>query len=949
MKGRTWVLVLFFIAVLLIGGYLAGFRAFDINKRARLFVIEHVSDTLGAEFDAESVYLLPWSFGIRNASLKLDGNPVRIDIERIRFDFDFFGFLLNRFRFEAGTKQIFIDNPRFTLIRGENEAQPPETFRLDMLPAFSVRDLPETSLMISGGEFIIVRGDSSLVFADGIDGLVSGRGQGNITLSVVGRVLSDNENTELTGTLDRVTDDVILDLTAKGCDFSRGNLDILTGDIVTSAGLLDIGLHFDRTGGDLNISGRYHIGGASFSLGNSRASVTDASLDGAIEQNRIDFDSATGTILGVTPRLRGRLDLAPHPALYLEASADSADIGTVMRQLLTDRDEFPGGVVSFTSRIEGGLDSLTARVHLDADSLWFDEARIYDLSSDVHIENAVMNIDHIDALYRGFRISGDGSSDRLLARTTDDRGRDLSLNLDIRNQDIPAWRLGVSLDGRGWPERSEYETVFELDIFERNGDGGFHLFDVIEGNAGWKDDRLTCDVTDGVVHITGAVSELSKIPLIDARFSLAAFNPFDYLPSRELSIVIDGEGHVSGNTDSLALDGEYRVALGTHLTALLTGGATIGQVFDAARNIHFDGALSDIRLHWSQPLFWRIALDSDAAGTAVQAADDEGAALDARITHDTGALSGTLDLDEMPLEWIIDIFRREEFGERGKLTGTAELGGSIGEPSFTTPEPVNVTDLKVGGLDLLTGSCSVSGKIGELLFSGAEISRKGIHIMNADGRWVSGQPFVLDATGSEVELGAISDIISDSRIVDGTTNYDVVMNFTRRSGTVDGSFEVRDGHFLDVPFDHASGKLGGGSDGFHATEFTIERAGVYTGSGEASSGYFWKNSTEAPGLRMNAVLDGDLMRVLPHLTGAISEASGESQLTLTLGGTWQEPMVLDGELYVNGGVINPAYLVDAVSGINAVLDIDPDLETRSGMLGVRIRTATGTVDDRRLM
>ena len=71
--------------------------------------------------------------------------------------------------------------------------------------------------------------------------------------------------------------------------------------------------------------------------------------------------------------------------------------------------------------------------------------------------------------------------------------------------------------------------------------------------------------------------------------------------------------------------------------------------------------------------------------------DDSGAYLSVNADLVSGDMSGYLDLDEFPLERIIEIFRREEFGHTGRLTGRAEIGGTIKDPFFTVPGQIALT------------------------------------------------------------------------------------------------------------------------------------------------------------------------------------------------------------------------------------------------------------------
>ncbi|MFC1542240.1 hypothetical protein ACFL50_07320, partial [Candidatus Latescibacterota bacterium] len=257
-------------------------------------------------------------------------------------------------------------------------------------------------------------------------------------------------------------------------------------------------------------------------------------------------------------------------------------------------------------------------------------------------------------------------------------------------------------------------------------------------------------------------------------------------------------------------------------------------------------------------------------------------------------------------------------------------------------------ELNLGGLNRLMGTIYVSGKPGELNFLDVNLKRDDIHILYADGRWKSGTPFILEAEGKNVELGAISDLISSTRLTEGITNYTVTTVFTKKSGTIDGKFTINDGLFFDIPFDSASGIMSGGSDGFKVTDFTIEKDSVYTGTGSASSGYLWKDLTDAPGLRMNLSLEGDLVKALPRLTNALKSAAGECKAELQFGGSWQDPLVFGGELNIKNGSFEPSFLINNVTDVNAVLKIDPEYVTVTDLKAVRIIEASGMINGHKM-
>jgi len=100
---------------------------------------------------------------------------------------------------------------------------------------------------------------------------------------------------------------------------------------------------------------------------------------------------------------------------------------------------------------------------------------------------------------------------------------------------------------------------------------------------------------------------------------------------------------------------------------------------------------------------------------------------------------------------------------------------------------------------------------------------------------------------------------------------------------------------------------------------------------------------------MNLELQGDLLLALPYLTNAIKKASGTSQLNVEFGGTWQDPVIWDAELYVTKGTVWPAFLVNRATDVSAILKIDPEFTTVSGYKAVRILVGSGVINNKKLI
>ncbi len=95
MKGRKWVLVLLFLAIAVFAGSYTAVRFLHLDIKARDYINKTVSGYLGGDFESSSVYILPWSFGLREAKLRLQDAPIKIEVKRIRIEFNIITLLKN--------------------------------------------------------------------------------------------------------------------------------------------------------------------------------------------------------------------------------------------------------------------------------------------------------------------------------------------------------------------------------------------------------------------------------------------------------------------------------------------------------------------------------------------------------------------------------------------------------------------------------------------------------------------------------------------------------------------------------------------------------------------------------------------------------------------------------------------------------------------------------------
>ncbi len=917
------------------------FHFFNINEKTRLFLVETLSSELNADVSAESVSILPWSIRIYNVSIRSKTSPLSFRIRRLRVGFNPLTLWFNRHSPLYGAREIFFDRPEINWKLNAQFDRPVSslsgTLSPDDVSGLPVDAFPHARITISDGSFVFTSGDSTLVFATRVNGWMDGYKSSLIGLNVEGNVLSDSTNMYCRGNIDTLNNIITADFSSQDCNMAFPGIEILTGGLNPESGMLDLTVRVKKHNDNIVLNGEYRVDNGAVVLMETGVRLSEMEIAGSLNEREVLLESVTGSIWGVTSSVAGTVILRPEPAIELTLNADNIDISRVLDEYAPDRLDYPDGTLDLAVTLQGPFNDLEAGADITLDSLIYKDQRFENIKINMtHHENEIL-LNHLTAVFYDWQITGKG-----ISRNVADVGsKDVMLSFEAQEKTDKSKRISIDLDGKANVETAAYYADIILD--------SSYLPGRVTGSLSYGNDSVELSVHDDTVVLEGVLSDLGGVPRIETTISLSESPVLQYTGDRDGNLYMDGKISISGTVDSLEFNTGLRVDWGENLHTYFMGNGGAEDILRSSRRIQGYGQLLDYSVRYAHPESWEITARSDSLGIAALLSDKKGSSFALSFVPETGDISGTLDLRDFPLEWIVDIFVREEFSHRGKITGIAMVDGTINNPVFRTPEPIHVTDMTLAGINRFEGLVQVAGSRNVLVFSDADIRRDGLHVLHADGKWEQGSPFYLDVSAKDVELGAISDIISSTRRTSGRSDLNLHLEFTRNSGAIDGSFAVEDGYFYDIPFDSARAKLSGGSTGFMVDDFTIEKDGVYQGAGEATSGYFWKNTTAERGLKMNLDLRGDLIRALPSLTGALTGATGDCSAKLSFGGTWQDPVLFGGTLTIRNGTIFPSFLVDEVSDIDAVLVIDPEIETASGLLAVNITRGIGIVKEKQLI
>ena len=886
MKGRLLIPLLLLVLVGSIIGYHAADKVYRFRDRLSDYLIDRVSEFIGSGFDASSISVLPWAVNIRDARIRLKEMPVTVTISRIRIGFNLFDLLAHRLNPLYGTDEIYLDRPRFTwMLHGD--AGHDTRLPFDEIPVFTFNDLPEIMVNIDRGAFVVVDGDDSMVLAEDISGMIDAKQKDTLELQVKGKILSDVDNTQLSGSLERHNDSYTLTLNSENIDLTRGNLALLTGDITPVGGRLTLSADVNQQDSHVSIDGDFSLAGGAFDIQRLNTGIRNITVRGALNEREIMLEDMSGMVWGVTPEMSGRLIFGRSPRLEFDLTARHFEVSRLITDLFPDLVDVPAGEMDINARLEGPLRDIAINAHFSADSLSYKGQRVTSLTSSVALNNREVTIERCRFSYNNLNLglSGKYRIDNKIQHAFNAR-----VNVDGAQKSSDSYELSIS--GLRKSQGEQVQADYALTRM-RSGDGSQES---AAGELSLVDSRLTATFNHSQLSVSADFEDIYDNPSVRADITMKDFTPKLLFDGSYGDLRLNGLSKIDGTVESLDITSDVSVVYDEHYRGDISAVAGIENVLDKNRRYEIDAGIDNMIVWYSSPMEMNCIVRGNEFGVHAEAHYPGGVDLLLGFTETGDLIDSRCYLNNFPLEDIIDIARKEEFSHQGRISGELKIDGTITHPAFVSEGMVRVEDLKIGGLDRLLGITKVSGSFTELHFNDTTAYRNSIRLGYGSGVWIQGTPLYVNMIGEQVDMSAISDIIDETRRTDGMANFDVDMEFTRQYATINGRAEVMDGHFIDIPFDTARATLGGGSDGFVLGDMYVEQEGVYTCEGDATSGFFWKDRTDAPGLKMNLYAKGDLLRILPSLTGAVTEAHGDAQANIVLGGTWQDPITVGGGL-----------------------------------------------------
>ncbi|MHB9029938.1 MAG: AsmA family protein, partial [Candidatus Latescibacterota bacterium] len=708
MRGRFWIPFIILAALLLVGGYVAAFHILHIEQRARNYIIRRVASELGADFEISSLSISPWFIGFRDVRLSLKNLPLTVEAKRIRIGFDLTALIRNRFRPAEGVEQIFVEYPKFIWSSGAADSSMQNLWTKSAI-VIPIQKLPSMFIDFSNGSFFLENSGALTKIAGNVAGWMDGRAGQSGEIKLEGEILSATRNARCTGVFRRDRETAVFDIEVKSCDLARDELKPLLKRITVPSGKLDASFHLEQREQKLNWGGAFQLAGCSFRLRDSIFGMDDITASGSFGNSEIRFDTLSGRIWGVTPRMKGSLRLLPKPYLELAAEMENVSVADLFAEISPGLKKHPEGKVNAEFRITGPLDSFTVEALFSSGMIAYRNERCDQVSVKVHAEPDRIRIERAVATVRGYRVSIDG----VVSGGLNARKRNLLISAGAKEIGANGKEYRIKLQGTADPrDRSmtaEYDFAHQNDSDPVPG----HL----SGMVSLTKDELGFSCLNTFASVTGRITNLFSKPYTRSRITLTRFPVMKYSGGEDGGPLLNGTVDVSGTAERLTCDGSIGLSGQHDLKAMLTGKADISAPFRPSRKITANIRISDFRILHSAPHAFDASLHSDSTFTLATVTDDAGSAqMLVRAMRHQGGLSGYLHLRSYPMEQIIAIFKDDDFNYHGRLTGSLQLGGTVQKPLFFSPQPIQVDSLNIDTLDRLSGSGFVSGRLGELKF-----------------------------------------------------------------------------------------------------------------------------------------------------------------------------------------------------------------------------------------
>ena len=966
MKTRLWVLIIALIVCLAAISLYIGWQRTGVGGRVERQFRAKLEYSSGARVELGRFSLGLGYVEIEGLTLTDREERYVLSAERLRLSLSLFDQLLGGLGFGVGIREVFANQPclRVNLDR-LRETKEGGAERLSGITHF----LPQR-ITVSKGAIIIDSGqtDRSSRITD-LNGWLEESEQAGGTFRCRGSWGADEGNLIISGTYHDRLEGYQVQGELRGARLSEVLAPILSRRYRYHQGRLEMTVRAAKGPDD----DHPHIDG-SLSMEVDRLvdekigiTLRDVRTQARLEGMDVILEGAEASALGGVARAQGRITDLLHPITDLRISLQSIDVGALWSSLLDGQQEpLLCGRTSLQGRLTGPTDDVRFYGHISAPALEVAGHTLNDVQGTVANHGYNVRIDELTARMNWARVACRGELDL----SSSPPG--VLIDLRVENIDLAAALEGSSLsglDGRGFMAGRITGPAPALRLR-----GGFRLQELtgprlpVETLAGcfdWSGRRLSYRIisSDGSVRLEGGGDGLSLRARHEALLVLdhiPAGSLFSRLPERVAAGAIDGRWIIFWSPVSLASAGQMTLqtrdgARGHFRTSLsATRHGDTPRLIEArltSRDLTIDGEPVELELH--------AAFDGDDLWIRELSAGDKLKAF-ARVGLGRNAsLSGQVALSGLRMSGPAAFLRPlpKNLPMDGTLSGGFHIGGTRRAPRLEGR--IQIQDGRLGRLHDLAVTMPLYFGRGRLELGPAEFYSGTHKLLILEGFVENTERWQLLARGLGVRADRAALLLPETiHRAEGRLQAVCRLEGPLTTPRLEALLRWGPGRINDLSFDRLQVELHRSSALWHLDRFMADsRDQSIRASGTAPGDLFgFLTGTvpaESPELDVTIDADGEIVSLLPSLTGLIDDAGGRGEMHLRLGGLPGALVVGSGRCRLTDAWIEPAVFIDKIEDLNGWMEIQEDdrfvvIEHLSGTVGDRpllIGNRRATLDD----
>ncbi len=856
-RSCRWLIIVIVIIISAALGVYLGWRALELNQRARQFLARK-------GIYAERVSLGLGSIHLQGLKFKTKGSISAFEVKEAAITYSLWGLL--RGGASSALRHLSFSEPTLVLKldRSSGRINRPEVLFHQLPPGRYTFNGGSISLAAIPGQVKLARQVHPVgcLLSNGVKGWIISAPQGRTTLHLEGKLLNDKSNAELDGSFNPQDGTYEFKLTAKKLDLSSELLRELCPQLSFASGEADLSLWL-RNGN--RVYGRVEVKDAAFKITSAPIwEVRALNLTTRVKPDTAIIEKGEGRCRGVKFQVDGQIVSFSSPSLSLKLGVSHLKIKDIALLLGLEKRPLSTGGGSVSVRIEGPSKDLQL-------TGLFDQGRI--LYNGEHLRGLKFRFTKTESTLVVRDISGRVGGGKLQGRlTVGTKGGDPSVEGKFH-------LIGVDF--------ARVARLLKIEGIAGHGNLKIHL----QGNLKspqwhlWYDSR---QLYLGGHNLDGQRGELEFGPQgvrIHSRWKQGEFSASSPQPFKQSVWKINQSLLALGSSEE-SLEGEI------NLTGRLSLIEPRGELSLAGSKVDLSGRLSH-RPEGSPEL--RVVLNSNSfpVGNTFTALTLTASAntnqVELRLTA-TSKDSGQPLLEEsfvlrgaFPLR-LLHYYGAVIDKAEADINGTVQLSGTLQKPAVAVR--LTAQQGRINGLHPLKAEIFLQWDKQGLWIERFDLFHLSEKMLSVKGEWGRGGKLI-NAEALAIDAASFLSLFSSpGEKLKGKLSYELTFFQHEASPQFNARFLLSQARLMNIPFDNIGGSLRGNLAEIRELNLQLGKKKEYKGT---LQGVIPLGAEGEMDVKLK--LKGDVLSVLPYLTDQVRESSGGGQLELQLGGRWKTPVI----------------------------------------------------------